>query len=63
MKSGWRLVSTWDMVTHRSGKVKKSSLQGLVVDSEEFEFYTKCRGSHGEILSRAELISFVFSKK
>lgn len=36
-KSGWRLVSLWDMVTHASGKTQKSQmLQGLVAHSEGF---------------------------
>ena len=41
VKSGWRLLSNWDMVTRASGRIEKSQiLQGSIAHSEGFEFYT-----------------------
>lgn len=60
-KSGWRLVSKWDMVTLASGKVKKLNPSVLTAHSEGFECCTENRRNHWKILSRTEMISFVFS--
>lgn len=73
VKSGWRLLSIWDMVSHASGRIKKSQiLRGSIAHSKGFEFYaiqipvnfiqfsSSYTGSHWKILSRIKMIPFVF---